>query len=152
MPLDPKDFLKLSEQLYADQRYYHIKEAVLRTAISRTYYATFLTMRELVRSKLVNTPLLNQFERVSTSGLTHSLIKSVISRVDIHLGNMYGKLFVMRKKADYELNITIKDRDVEEVLEIAKKLLNLSTKIYGSLKVAEISSIIMEYYQKLRKS
>jgi len=122
LSFDSEDFLKLSEQLYADQRYYHIREAALRTTISRAYYAVFLTMRELVRRKLTNTQLIYQYEDISTSGLIHSCIKKIISKVDKYIGYMYGKLLMMRKRADYELGTAIVDKDAEEAIEIAKRL------------------------------
>ncbi|RLE48412.1 MAG: hypothetical protein DRJ18_02100 [Candidatus Methanomethylicota archaeon] len=151
MPFDPKNFLELSEQLYTDQSYYHIREAALRTTISRAYYAVFLTMRELVRKKLSNTQLIYSFEDISKSGLIHSCIKRIMDRVDKYLGYVYGKLFMMRKRADYELNITIGDKDAEEAIGIARKLMDSLTKIYDSIEVNKISFIIVDYYQKLRK-
>ncbi len=151
MPFDPKDFLKLSEQLYADRGYQHLREAVLRTTISRAYYAVFLATRELVRERLSETQLAYPFEDISTSGLIHSCIKRIIERIDKYLGNLYGKLFMMRKRADYELNAVILDKDAEEAMGIARKLMDSLTKIRNSMEISEISSIILNYYQKLKK-
>jgi len=151
LPFESKNFLELSEQLYTDQRYYHIREAALRTTISRAYYAVFLTMRELVRRKLSNTQLIRPFEDISTSGLIHSCIKRIMDKVDRYLGYVYGKLYMMRKRADYEVNIAIVDKDAEEAIGIARKLMDSLTKIYDSMEVSKISFIIVDYYQKLRK-
>ena len=151
MPFDPKNFLELSERLYTDQNYYHIREAALRTTISRAYYAIFLTMRELVRKELSNTQLIDLFEDVSKSGLIHSCIKKTMDGVDTYLGYVYGRLFMMRKRADYELNITIGDKDAEEAIGIARELMDSLTKIRDSIEVNKISFIIVDYYQKLRK-
>ena len=151
MPFDPRDFLELSEQLHTDQRYSHIREAVLRTTISRAYYAVFLIIRELVREKLSNTQLIYPFEDVSTSGLIHSCIKEILSRIDRYLGYVYGKLFMMRKRADYELNITIADKDAAEAIGVARKLMGSLTKIHGLMEISKISLIILDYYQKLQK-
>ncbi len=151
MPFDPKNFLELSEQLYTDQNYYHIREAALRTTISRAYYAIFLTMRELVRKKLSNTQLADLFEDVSKSGLIHSCIKKIMDRVNKYLGYVYGRLFMMRKGANFELNITICDKDAEEAIGIARELMDSLTKIRDSIEVNKISFIIVDYYQKLRE-
>lgn len=148
MSFDPHSFLKLAEQLYTDQEYQYIKEAALRTSISRAYYATFLSVRELVRAKLLDTYVIDMFEEVSTSGLIHSCIKKIIGRIDRSVGYMYGKLFIMRKKSDYNLNTTIKKKDVEEAIEIAKKIINSMRKLVNSIEVYRISDIIVDYYNR----
>jgi len=151
LPFDSKDFLKLAEQLYGDQTYKHVKEAALRTSVSRAYYAIFLFMRELVRAKLSDTWLIDLFSKVSESGLIHSCVKEIIGRADRYVEKLYGNLFRMRKKSDYNLNATIKFKDAEESIGTAKKIIDLSKKLHDSIEAQKISDIILNYYYRLMK-
>lgn len=151
MPFDSKDFLKLAEQLYGDQSYKHVREAALRTSISRVYYAIFLFMRELVRAKLSGTWLIDPFSKVSESGLIHSCIKRIIGRANRYMEEMYGKLFRMRKESDYDLDATIKFKDVEEAIGMAKKIIDLSERLYDSIEAQKISDIVINYYGRLAR-
>lgn len=124
---------------------------MLRTTVSRAYYAVFLMLRELVRRKLTNTQFIHPFEDISRSGLVHSFIKELLSRTDRYLGCVYGKLFMLRKRADYELNIVITNKDAEEAIGIAKELMNSLTRIDRSIETSRVSLIIADYYHRLRK-
>lgn len=149
MHFNPTDFLKLAEQLCRDDRYQHVIQAALRTSISRAYYAAFLTVREIVKVKLQDTELVYLFEEVARSGLVHSCVKRIIGRIDRYMEKIYGKLFKMRKESDYSLSIVVTSKDVEEALRIAKEVISLSKELSNSLEVNRVSSIIVDYYNKL---
>lgn len=149
MQFNPTDFLKLAEQLHKDDKYQHVIQAALRTSISRAYYAAFLTVRETIRVKLQDTELIYLFEEVARSGFIHSCIMRIIGRANRYMEKIYGKLFKMRKESDYDLNISITPKDVEEALGIAKKIISLSKELSNSIEVNRISSIVADYYNKL---
>lgn len=151
MYFNPQYFLELAKQLYTDQDYEHINEAAFRTAISRAYYATFLIFREKIRNRLKNTSLMEKFNEVSEKGVAHACIKKIIKRTEGFLGEMYSRLLLLRKISDYELNVTIMDKDAEEAVEIAAELIKFSEQIRERIKINQISNIIDLYYNKIRK-
>jgi len=73
----------------------------------------------------------------------------IIGRANRYMEKIYGKLFKMRKESDYDLNISITPKDVEEALGIAKKIISLSKELSNSIEVNRISSIVADYYNKL---
>jgi uncharacterized protein (UPF0332 family) len=152
LPFDPIFFLKLAQELYV-KNYYEIEEAAKRTSISRAYYAVFLILRESIRNKLTNLqPMYTYFVKVTRSGLIHSCIREILQKTNISMGKMYSKLFVLRKKSDYELNTTIGHKEVEEALRIAKRILEEKNTLDKGLNIMEVYNVIQKNYSRLQKS
>ena len=149
MPLDPRDFLKLAERLYKDENYQDINEAKLRTAVSRSYYAAFLILRETLKERLVNTQLSEYFKAIYRSGAIHGCVKEILDEIDDFLGKLYGKLRKERNRSDYNLNESITPKDVEYIIEVAKEIIEQAPNL--SIEPSRISNIIMKYHNRINK-
>ena len=149
LPLNPRDFLKLAERLYKDENYQDINEAKLRTAVSRSYYAAFLILRETLKEELTNTQLSEYFKAIYRSGAIHGCVKKILDEIDNFLGKLYGKLRKERNLADYDLNKSITPEDVEYIIEVAKKIIEQAPNL--SIEPSRISDIIVKYYNRINK-
>jgi uncharacterized protein (UPF0332 family) len=127
--MEPWHFMLLAEQLIASGRAdphprgSGAKAAELRTAISRCYYATFLTSRELLRELGYG---------VTETGACHAVVRrAMIESRDPHLAraaSAYGTLGEYRRKADYDME----DADGES-LEYAEDMLRQCKTAYTQL-------------------
>ncbi|MFO0803190.1 MAG: hypothetical protein U0791_08735 [Gemmataceae bacterium] len=128
--MEPWHFMLLAEHLIANccspdphPRGSGAKAAELRTAISRCYYATFLTSREL----------LNELGyKVTETGACHAIVRrAMIESRDPHLAraaSSYATLGEYRRKADYDME----DADGES-LEYAQDMLRQCKNAYTQL-------------------
>lgn len=104
--------------------------ADLRTAISRSYYATFLTSRDLLN---------DLGYRVTKTGVCHSVVNRALvesGERDLRLAaSEYATLGEYRRKADYDLQ----DADVESI-DRAEDMLKLCKSAYSKIGQARIKS------------
>jgi uncharacterized protein (UPF0332 family) len=109
---DPKDFLGFSDTILAS----HSTEATYRSAISRSYYAVFLKLREKLRAKF---PSL-----IVGLGKDHSTVLNALKEAHyFNIACKYNELREERGKADYDLNVIFLERQANEVLKDAKDLI-----------------------------
>jgi uncharacterized protein (UPF0332 family) len=95
------DYLKLAKELIQTSSQSHFKESALRSSISRSYYAAFCSTRNYLLCQKCSLPSDNTIHReiritLEQSGNTESL------RIAQNLRRLHN----MRKKADYDDNIT----------------------------------------------
>ncbi len=146
---NPKDFLVLAKRIIDDTSYINIDESAFRTAISRSYYAAFLTIREHITNIINPTPHYRNYHKIIRTGIAHSFIKYILTKTDRLMGNMYGKLLKDRKAADYDTNKNIHKKQAEEAIKIAEYLITQSKKINTS-NLSTIESAINIYLRKIK--
>ena len=148
MPFNPEDFLKLAEKICKDTDYSDVSEATFRTSISRAYYSVFLILRELTKSELY--VLDAMLDKVLRSGLVHSCIKRVVGIVIGRFAEqVYSRLLYLRKKSDYDIEATIKIKDVRIAEIILGKRKDFQKRLKYPIVRQEVSKVILNYYQKL---
>jgi uncharacterized protein (UPF0332 family) len=103
---DWDNFLALASDLAGRQG----DEAAARTAVSRSYYATFHAGRGLLRK--ANVP-------VDTGGRSHRQVQQALARLDEQLGEDVERLHRWRKEADYETECSF---DIEEQAPVIVRL------------------------------
>ena len=93
-----------------------IENKMWRNAANRLYYACFYAASAL---------LINDSRQIRT----HNGVKSVLSlynkenKIDKSLIKIYGRLFNMRQRGDYEDWVIIEDDDITPLLEPAEKFI-----------------------------
>jgi len=85
VPFDPTQFLRVAAVIASSEA----NEAMLRTAVSRAYYAVFLIARDRLG--------------VVTSEKAHSEVTRLLTRRDRKLGNQMFFLLNLRLAAHYQL-------------------------------------------------
>lgn len=153
MPFNPNDFVKLAEQLSLDTNYDKIKEAALRTCLSRSYYGVFLFIRELLIINIMHGQLKQLFIKIAKSGLIHACIKEIIGKTHRFLEKTYGDLHRLRKESDYNLSTEIKEKEAKKAIIIADKIIKELPKVRITLgdptRKKILENIIQKYYNKL---
>ena len=133
--MDSWQFMLLAERLIANSRDPNPHPAGsgglaadLRTSISRSYYAIFLTSRAL---------LYDLGYRVTKTGICHSVVRRALlesgERDLIRAASEYATLGEYRRKADYDLH----DAEAES-FERAEEMLELCQSAYSRLGQARI--------------
>ncbi|MHA1797815.1 MAG: HEPN domain-containing protein, partial [Candidatus Helarchaeota archaeon] len=91
-------------------------EAELRTAISRTYFAAFLYIREWLK---------NQGLRIPRSAEAHLKVEEYIGTfTNRSIRDFFSSLRRRyRNKADYEILTVIRKTDADEAIQIAKRVI-----------------------------
>ncbi len=114
---DPSEFLALAEVIVTDGG--SNKAARRRTAISRSYYAAFLTAREGLRK-------IKHYKERKGKQHTHRDVWIALKRSDSTelktIGSALFDLLALRADSDYELNKTIDSIDVSEAIDMAKNI------------------------------
>ena len=118
MPIRPKDFLRLAEQLASKS-----DEASLRTAISRAYYALLLNGREILEDR---------FRYMVPRGPEeHKFVPRKLKRVGVHeriadfvtLAEEIEKFRLIRCEADYDIDKPFRSQaEVKMLVERAKRV------------------------------
>ena len=126
--MDSWQFMLLAERLIASSRDTRPhpsgsggRAAEIRTAISRSYYAIFLTSRDLMNDLGYQVT-----EKGACHGVVHQALLESNERDLIRAAGRYATLGEYRRKADYDMN----DREVEEI-ERAEDMLNLCKHSYS---------------------
>ena len=115
---DPREFFNLASQfcsLSAD-------EAHLRTSISRSYYASFLTTRERLATYGYYTPL--------GTGADHSGVIDALARLGRRpLRDKLDSLRQLRTRADYDLHRPVGFKETDRARRLAQNLLGGTSQI-----------------------
>ncbi len=98
MSFDWKLYIELSDELIKHQRTHSLKEAYLRSAISRSYYGVFSIAKNLLIYRTV------YFPREDTHRFVREEFNRAPSRKEKSIGTKLGRLWTERKDADYEEN------------------------------------------------
>jgi len=113
----PREFLSFAEKLMVSTQR---PEALIRTAISRAYYAVFLEARERVRRKYPQ-----EFTRLRRAGEVHALVRDLLKRMgQFSLSDKLYRLFKDRGRADYDLAPPLDDP------VLAEKAIKLSQNVF----------------------
>ena len=94
--MDPRDFLKVSTALRTSQG-----EADRRTAVSRAYYALFLSARRLLEAEAIALGRLHEDHRLVPDYLRHSQNETLAD-----VGDSIADLRRERNMADYDMDTT----------------------------------------------
>ena len=127
-PFSPKELYTLSKNLCEDSEEFCSDscnlECIHRTAINRSYYASFLHAREWLRKKSI--PIV-YYKRDSKKRSEHRQVIDYLKKEG--KTTVSGKLLALkhyRKKADYDIgpNDSIKDFDAKDSVGLAKEIIN----------------------------
>ena len=117
--MDAKQFLIIARYL---SQHRGASEASYRSAISRAYYACYISMRDHVYDKFKGNPLLDKCKDRGNIGHT-TLWKFFLggSKHAKQLGYLGGSLHGNRIKADYDMTQTVEQGDAETAVKTADK-------------------------------
>lgn len=119
MSFDWKLYVDLSDELITHQRTPSLKEAYLRSAISRSYYGVFCIARALLISRTVFFPREN----------IHKFVREEFNRAQSNrekqIGTKLLRLWTERKAADYEQEGSFNNERAKTAYKIAVDTLNL---------------------------
>ena len=103
---DEQEFLEVARHLqHADSR-----EGFQRSAISRTYYATFLLARRICREQ--------GWIAQTGSGSDHRAVADALSQMDRELSQKYRNLRRLRNSVDYSTE-SLQDDELEKSVQYA---------------------------------
>ena len=115
MPFDPKDFLKLSWDLFNDTNYH--RECALRTCISRSYYSAFLVCRTWLEAQGITFP--------PTAEVHKNVVQNLRALRKFFVADVLDRLRRKgRNKADYNLRIRIKKNATLRFIRDAEFVIN----------------------------
>jgi uncharacterized protein (UPF0332 family) len=103
---NPVEFYQLASILYENNS----EEVIYRTIVSRSYYSAFLCARESAGIK-------------SNENDGHKKVIDYFKSRNKTISNQLQSLKNLRHDADYELNNSIKKRDAQESLRLARSIL-----------------------------
>jgi len=117
-----KDFLDTADHILThqslSQTFYQIKEeAVLRTVISRAYYAIFKQIEDYLVS--------NQIEYRSPDTGSHNSVINFLRHIDVRFSWKLRRLKGLRIVSDYKQRQRVVNRDAETAIRLAKYLSSL---------------------------
>lgn len=115
----PVDFLRVAERLYEDSSGGY-EQGALRTAVSRAYYAAFLTWREKIRAADPN--YVGRAEGLGGSDIHRAVIEWLERRGLKSESAFLRKLRRERNRADYDLNAYFTREEVDRALRLARML------------------------------
>ena len=123
MSFDWKLYVELSEELINNQKTPSLKDAYLRSAVSRAYYAIFCTAKQLLVPKTVF------FPREDIHKFVREEYNRAVSRKEKQIGTKVGRLWTERKAADYDAGEIFDDARAEIAYQMAVDTLKLLTEI-----------------------
>ncbi len=122
---DPKEFLDFAGKIFLCKKnnpHAFFQEALIRTGISRFYYACFLSVRLRFQAQLKNCPdILEELNKPSSHGLIIKTLKKSKVKECVELGVNLHRLRKLRNEADYELELRLETIDYQR----AKNYTNL---------------------------
>jgi uncharacterized protein (UPF0332 family) len=132
MTFDWREYLDLADHLYNNCSAFSSKEACLRAAISRGYYAAFCTARNCARD--------HDGLSVSNNSKVHGDIRKHYrnspDRKRQQVGNLLDRLRDYRNKADYDDTMEPLEGPLESysqaALETTRKIVNLLRAIHST--------------------
>ena len=129
MSFDWEKYLVLADSLYHNCGTFSHKEACLRAAVSRGYYAAFCSARNFARD--------NDSLDLDNTGRDHGTVKrfykdtSDIQRKKV--GILLGRLRDYRNKADYVDAVPQLESDTQAALNVSHQIISLLQTIYTTL-------------------
>ncbi len=133
----PELFYELAQKLLEDSNYE--TNSRIRTAVSRAYYAAFLTARS--RLEVLNFNLHRQ--------QVHKEVHEAIKSKDPKLAQKLSTLRRYRNEADYDLNLTLTIHAAKSYLEICRIILKPLSEL--SFTIQEANCIQQKFELQLRK-
>ncbi len=128
MPLvplfEPKEFFDFAEKIFFCKKnnphlFFH--EALVRSGISRFYYACFLAVRMEFQAQLKGYPdILEELKKPSVHGLIIRTLKNSGVRECVEIGINLHKLRSLRNNADYDLEVILDNKDYYRARNYAK--------------------------------
>lgn len=111
-------YIDLSDELIKHSNTSQLKEAYLRSAISRSYYGVFCLARNfLIFTKGITIPPVDTHKFVREQYLKSSNI------IEKKIGESMKALLHERKIADYDNNATMHFKRAETAVELSKRIL-----------------------------
>ena len=116
---DWKDFLDTADHIFTNKSllyffYQQKQESVLRTIISRAYYAIFKQIEDHLISKQISYKLPNKG--------SHDSVIIYLQRFDARFSRKLARLKGLRIVSDYKQKQRVVDRDAETAIQLAKFL------------------------------
>lgn len=115
--MHPSEFLETAGDLSSGRR-----EADWRSSISRSYYALFLALRELLLARVPRRLLSSGGGRKLGHDFVVRCLKNCPDPDVIEMGDMLAGLRIKRQDADYDLVVTIDRRSATVALADARRL------------------------------
>jgi uncharacterized protein (UPF0332 family) len=115
MPFEWISFLNVAERLIAAPEA-GIEEAYFRSAVSRTYYGLFGTVRQTVEKKG------QRFSPINIHSQVIKFLKRSKNPLERKIGAELDRLRKERVKADYEAGVTLTKPDALQIQAMAKRL------------------------------
>ncbi len=115
-------FLKLANHLFSNESlsnssYKAMEQAVLRTLISRSYYAIFKTIEDELNKRNAY----KKFKKTEKGG-SHSIVIKYLGKCDKKFSSTLERLKNQRIIADYKSKFSLTHRDVKNALNNADNL------------------------------
>ena len=122
-------------------------EAKERTIVSRIYYSIFLTIRELIRQEVKNTPAEPLYDKLQDTYI-HAVVMESLAECDKHFKNLLFALRKGRNEADYNIQ-TSNYGSPNDNFVIAEELITHYNEISTSLKANsyEVQEIISKWFR-----
>lgn len=126
MTFDWREYLTLADNLYSNCGNFPNKEACMRAAISRGYYAAFCTARNCARD--------NDGLALNNTGRDHGDVKNFyIGASDVNrkqVGNLLNRLRDLRNTADYKDVISGLEPSAQTAIALSQQVVTLLNMIY----------------------
>ncbi len=129
MSFDWEKYLTLADSLYHNCGTFSHREACLRAAVSRGYYAAFCSARNLARD--------NDNLRLDNTGRDHGTVKSFYRNTSDpqrqRVGILLGRLRDYRNKADYVDALPQLEPETQAALNVSHRIIILLQTIHTSV-------------------
>lgn len=115
MSFDPAEYFRLAQKMIAESS---PSEAVLRTAIGRAYYSTFLSARAKVPANLLT--------MASRPADQHWVVRVAMKKMGhSKIADKLDALSTTRGKCDYDMSASIQKLEAEDAMLLADNLMQL---------------------------
>lgn len=119
MSFDWTLYVELSDELINHQKTPSLKDAYLRSAISRSYYGVFCIARSLLIDKTV------YFSREEPHKEVREHYNNAATRKEKQIGTKLSRLWTERKSADYDADESFDNERAKTAHKMAVDTLNL---------------------------
>jgi hypothetical protein len=130
-------------------------DALRRTIVGRTYYATFLMLRDELGLALKGSRYEALYDSISQKGVIHSLVWKALRMIDDgHLASVLYQMRRRREQADYRMLAIRKwEKEIEDIfLEAEEILRSRSTLGPGfSREIADIEDLVLKTHSKIAR-
>lgn len=158
MSFDPSHFAVLARDLRDKKESFESDrcEAIVRTIIGRSYYGSFLKLREHVVSSLKDDPTIGDpMVEMSVDTEMHGLVIQLMQILDYSVGQRLENLREERNIADYRLTLDV-PMDITRANEAIEKADFISSRDFPDedkieKKMGRVSELVLDHYGKYRK-